>query len=728
MNIRYITTLLLALAATMCISAQRTGTSSDIAPFVSPQNGYSSVNYHFLPGGDTYAELSSDGKKIIEKDIKTGKEIATLFDVATTRENTLPRVQGFTISPNKEQILLTTDRKPVYRRSSTAKYYVYEVRSRLLVPLSSAHPRQQAPLFSPDSRMVAFVADNNIFIRKLDYGSEVQVTNDGEINKIINGIPDWTYEEEFTTNCSMTWAPDNLNLCFLKYDESQVPMYEFTLFEGTCNPKTEYALYPGSYRYKYPVAGQPNSKVSIHSYDVETRKIKQISLKDNQIEYIPRIIYTPDANTMLAVTLNRDQNRMEVYAVNPKSTVSKSILIEESKAWIVPESYEEIHLEKSSFVIYSLRNGFKNLYRYSYAGQPLGNISDMKADITAYYGTDALGNEYFQAAAPSPLDRTIIRKDKKGKSEILGGNSGANSISFNPSKTYAIYNHSDVSTPPVYNLVSVLNFKSVRVLQDNKGVSDRYAGKLQKKEFITLKGATGSLNAFIIKPKDFNPNKKYPVVMTQYSGPGSQQVLNRWGVDWEYYFANQGYIVVCVDGRGTGGRGADFMYSVYKQLGKYETEDQIAAARDLARLPYVDASKIGICGWSFGGYETLMCVTSTDSPFAAAVAIAPVTDWRYYDTVYAERYMLTPGQNEYGYRDSAPLNRTQHINCPVLLMHGTADDNVHISNTMEFVSKMQSQGIMGDMWLFPNMNHSINGCNARAVVYGKMFDYFKANL
>lgn len=682
----------------------------------------------FMPDGKQYAELSQDCKKIVLRDVRSGEETSVLFDVANARETTLHAIEGFTLSRDASKILVWIGSEPVYRRSTTASYYVYEVRSRLLKPLSTTHSVQQSPLFSPDSRMVAFVAENNIYVAKLDYGTEVAVTTDGERNSVINGIPDWTYEEEFGQTCSMTWAPDNLTLCYLRYDEKAVPTYTLPIYEGTCDAHKDYALYPGVFSYKYPVAGETNSTVSLHSYDIETRKIKDLALPDSKIEYIPVIKYGPDASSLMVATLNREQNRFELYKVNPKSTVVKSIYVDESKGWIDEKAYRDISYGETEFVVNSTRSGYNHLYAYSYAGAPVRTLTSGNFDVTDYYGADALGNYYYQCAAPTPMDRTVVRVDRKGVKTVISAADGTNSAEFAPGMDVFRLCHSDIDTPPVYTLCKADNGKSLRVIEDNSAYASRTASMKAQKEFFTMTSAGNTLNGYIVKPRDFNPSKKYPVIMSQYSGPGSQSVLNRWSLDWEQYFANNGYVIVCVDGRGTGGRGTEFMFSVYKNLGYYETRDQIAAAHHVASLPYVDANRIGIYGWSFGGYESLMCATAEDSPFAASAAIAPVTDWKYYDTVYTERYMLTPQQNFKGYLDSAPLYRADKLACPLLIMYGTADDNVHPANSLQFVSRLQSEGLLCDMFVFPNMNHSINGCDARSVVWARMFDFFNRNL
>ncbi|MDE6137469.1 MAG: S9 family peptidase [Muribaculaceae bacterium] len=728
MKIRYIAISALALAcSTFFADARQNQAVVDLARFTAPANKpVAPENYSYLPDG-TALRMSADGRTIVRVDLKTGKDGDVLLDLGHTRENTIADMDGYTVSPNGEQILVWRETRQIYRRSFEARYYVYEVRSRLLRPLSAGHAFVQSPVFSPDSRMVAFVAGNNIYIKKLDYDTEVAVTTDGERNSVINGVPDWTYEEEFTTTCSMAWAPDALTLSYLRYDESDVPMYSFPLYEGFCDPRTEYALYPGAYSYKYPVAGAVNSRVSLHSYDVETRKIKDIEIKAPGIEYIPRIGYGDTPERLVVATLNRDQNRFEVFSVNPKSTVVKSIYVEESKAWIAPETYEQLHLGKTGMVVMSSRSGFSQLYEYAYTGTQLRRITAGDYDVTAYYGADAKGNHYYQVAAPTPMDRTVRRVDSKGKEQTLSPASGTASAEFTPAMDMMVMCHSAVDKAPEYKLMTSAG-ASVRTIEDNSSYAAQYAS-LPVKEFFEMTTDGGEkLNGYVIKPAGMQAGRKYPVIMSQYSGPGSQSVLNRWSIDWEQYYATQGYVVVCVDGRGTGGRGRAFSDVVYKRLGHYETIDQLAAARYAASLPYADGSRIGIYGWSYGGYEALMCASADGCPYAAAVAVAPVTDWRYYDTVYAERYMLTPQQNADGYAASAPLGRATRLACPLLIMSGTADDNVHMFNTMQYVSALQCAGMLCDMFIFPNMNHSINGCNARAVVYAKMLDFFNSKL
>jgi len=707
---------------------------SEISKFVYPDNVAATPGKMvFMPDGESYLQLADDKRTIVRYDISTGKTIDTVLDTSHTRENHILTVTDFSVSPDGSKLLLYTDSEPIYRRSFKGVYYVFEIKRNILRPLSKKHSMQQSPVFSNDGRMVAFVAENNIYIKKIDYDSEVQVTTDGEKNCVINGVPDWTYEEEFSTNCSMVWSPDNSVLSYLRYNETKVPTFSFSLYGGWCEPNEEYALYPGDFTYKYPVAGKTNSEVSVHNYDVETRKTKEVIFSDGQIEYIPRIAYGGDSSRLMVVTLNRAQNRMEVYAANPKSTVVKSVVVEEAKAWLNPQAYEDMSFAGESFMLLSERSGWQHLYKYAYNGQLLRQVTNGDFDVTAYYGEDVAGNIYFQSEPVAPvsaanaLNRVIYKIDRQGKKiEALSPTAGWGVADFTADCSYYVLNYSDAHTPPVYTLNNAKG-KELRMLEDNAQYASKYAS-CAKKEFFTCTSDGYTLNGYMLKPADFNPSKKYPVIMWQYSGPGSQEVTNRWRMDWDCYAASQGFIVVCVDGRGTGGRGTAFRDVVYKHLGQFETIDQINAAAYVASLPYADADRIGISGWSYGGYETLMSVTSSASRFGAAVAIAPVTSWRFYDTVYSERFMLTPQENAESYDESAPINRASNLNCPLLIMLGTADDNVHMSNTMEFLSSLQKADRYCDVFLFPNMNHSINGCDARALVYGRMIEFFKSNL
>lgn len=719
-------------AALLAVSSFAASAKVDIQAleaYVYPNNSTASAALNFMPDGQTYLKLSADGKTIESYDIASGKAIATILDVSKTRgDRKLDRISDYSVSPDGSLLLVYKDKQQIYRRTFRAEYFIFDIRRNTLKPLSTAHPFQQSPVVSPDGRMVAFMAaDNNIYIHKVDYGSEVAVTTDGQFNSIINGIPDWVYEEEFTTNRSMEWAPDNSMLCYLKYDESRVPAFSFTEYEGACDPKKQFALYTGEYTYKYPVAGEPNSKVTLHSYDVETRKTKQLDLPATDIEYIPRIHFGPTSAQLIVLTLNREQNRLDFYSVNPRSTVATQIHQEKSETWVRPETYESVTYLDNEMVIFSDRTGWSHLYRLAYNGNELGALTSGEFDVTAFYGYSPEGAYYYQSTANGAINRVITKVNPRKKTtETVTPASGWASATFAPDGAYYVLSHSSATTVPVFSLVGSAKEKTLRTLETNADAAARFASA-PKREFFTFSANGREFNAYLVKPADFNPSKKYPVIMSQYSGPGSQEVTNRWQIDWPQYFAQQGYVVACVDGLGTGGRGREFEQCVYKNLGYYETQSQNALLSYLRSQSWAAADRIGIYGWSFGGYESLMAASS-GAPYAAAVAVAPVTSWRYYDTIYAERYMSTPAANAEGYDVSAPINRIGSFNCPLLLMHGTADDNVHLSNTMELTARLLSANRMPQMLLFPNMNHSINGCNTRALVYARMLEFFNANL
>lgn len=725
--IRTLTAAMALTAATLTAHAAGIDAYPEIDRYLGPERYAASPRaFTYMPDGTFYMQLTDAGTRVVKYDTRTAREVETLLDLTHTRETTLDHIDGFKMSPDGSKLLVWLNAESIYRHSFTAEYYVYELRTRLLKPLSTEHPRQQAPLFAPNGRMVAFVADNNIYLKKLDFGTETPVTTDGAKNAVINGVPDWTYEEEFTTSCSMAWAPDSETLCFLKYNEAQVPLFSFPLYEGACNPMERYALYPGQFTYKYPVAGERNSTVTVHSFSVDNRKTKQIELPGSY-EYIPRIAYAHSPERLMVATLNRAQTRMELFAVNPKSTVAKSVLTEQYKAWLTPATYEGITYYPDFFVILSSRSGYDHLYQYSYSGQMLRQITDGPFDVTAYYGYDPKRDAHFvQSTATGAINRVVSAVDRKGAMRHISPEHGSASASFSPDMAYYTLRYNNTTTPPVYTLCTSAG-KEIKVLEDNAALKARYAD-LPGRKFFTMQSDGLTLNGFIVRAPQFDESKKHPAVMFQYSGPGSQQVLDQWSVGWMEWYASRGYVVVCVDGRGTGGRGREFMDVVYKRLGHYETIDQLAAARYAASLPYVDHSRIGIHGWSYGGYETLMAASAEGAPYAAAVSVAPVTDWRYYDTVYAERYMLTPQENEDGYAEASALNKVTGVRCPLLLMHGTADDNVHFLNAVQYVARTEAAGRWIDVLFFPNMDHSINGCGAQKVVFARMLDYFDRNM
>lgn len=676
--------------------------------------------------GISYYQLSDDGAKILKIGYADGKS-AVVFDSGTARDCNVKSWNGYQMSRDEGKILLWTSAEPIYRHSFSADYYVYEVRHNKLTKLSDTGGEEIATL-SPDGRMVAFVKDNNVFVKKLDYGTVVPVTTDGERNKVINGVPDWVYQEEFGMLNSLCWSPDNLTLAFIRWDESQVPMYSMTMYEGVCSPNKDYALYPGRFDFKYPVAGEKNSDVSVMCYDVENRTLKKAKLPDGVGYYIPHMAFSGDATKLMVSTLNRTQNDFHIYAVNPRSLIAKSVYAEKSDTWFDSELANSVCYYDTYFVIPSEKSGFTQLYQYSLSGALMKQLTTGNENVTAYYGHDAKRGLFYYQRTNGPLNRTVECVDAKGKVRAFDGGVGTTSATFSSDFSYFIKKFSDVNTPTQYTVVNAAN-KTVRNLEMNEDYAKTYCSSaVPKKEFFKMTSDGVELNGYIIKPADFDSSKKYPVIMSQYSGPGSQQVLNQWGVDWQQYFAMQGYVICCVDGRGTGGRGKAFQSLVYMNLGKYESIDQIAAAEYMASKPWVDKNKIGIWGWSYGGYEVLMAMSQPNAKYAAGVSIAPVTSWRFYDTIYAERYMRTPKENAAGYKASAPLDNVANQKGKLLIMFGSADDNVHIVNEMQYVAKMTSLNKQVDMMVYPNMNHSINGCGVRYPLYQRVLNFFNDNL
>ena len=679
--------------------------------------------------GVHYYAATNGNTRIVKCEYRTGHEVDTLFDVKTARECDLKSFDGFSLSPDEKHLLIYADSEPIYRRSFKANYYTFEIRRNLLKPLSDGG-KQQVAVYSPNGRMVAFVRDNNIYIKKLDYGTEVAVTRDGEQNKIINGAPDWVYEEEFAMTSTLQWSPDDATLAFVKFDESQVPLYSFQLYEGYCPALPEYRFYPGSFAYKYPVAGETNSQVSVFSYTVDTRALKKMNLPLTADSYIPRIQFTPDPNRLAVVSLNRTQNQMDIYTVNPKSGVSKLLLREADKAWIDEPILDNIAFYPDFFIIASCRSGYQHLYRYNYNGTLARQITRGEWNVSNFLGYDAQSGSYFyESNQEGALYKAIYKMNAKGVETKLSTLKGTNTAEFNPSCTYFINRYSSVDEPLVVTVCDARG-KTLRTLEDNASLKALAAQSgLPQKEFFTCANAAGDLmNGYILKPANFDPSKRYPVVMSQYSGPGSQSVLDDWKVDWEYYLANQGFIVACVDGRGTGGRSRAYETAVYMQLGKYETEDQVAGAEYMSTLPYVDGNRIGIYGWSYGGYETLMAMSTGNGIYRAGVAIAPVTDWRYYDTIYSERFMRTPQENGDGYRQSAPITHAANLKGSLLIVSGTADDNVHYLNTLQYSAALVEAGIQFDSQIYTNKDHHIRGCNTRHHLYTRVCNFFSDKL
>ena len=673
-----------------------------------------------MPDGEHYTAMNDARNMIIKYSYRTGNPVDTLFNTEKARECTFDKFDGYTISSTGHHILVWRDTEPIYRRSFKANVYDYDVRRNYVKPISDSKGKQMIPTFSPDGRMVAYVSDNNIWIRKFDYDTEVQVTKDGEMNKILNGITDWVYEEEFAVTNLMAWSPNSEQLAFVRFDESEVPEYSMQMFgEG---------LYPGYYNYKYPKAGEKNSKVTLHSYDVTTKDTKELKVPVEADSYIPRIVFTNNDDQLAVMTLNRHQNVFNMYYANPKSGVFRLILRDENKAYVDSEWLNSIHFYANSFSYVNEQDGYAHIYLYSPTGVMQRQVTKGNWDVTAFLGYDeATKTVYYESAEESPIRRAIYKIDAKGVKTKLSTQEGTNNATFSDNFAYYVNQYSNANTPVK---ITVNETKSNKVLQDNARLVDKLAGySYAEKEFIKVRTASDyELNAWIVKPVDFDESKKYPVLMFQYSGPNSQQVLDKYSFDWEQYLAANGIITVCVDGRGTGARGEAFRKCTYLRMGELESKDQVEAAQALGKLPFVDKSRMAIWGWSFGGYNTLMAMSVGNGTFKAGIAVAPPTDWKYYDSVYTERFMRTPKENFEGYAATSPIRLAKDLQGKLLLIHGTADDNVHFQQTMDYAESLVQAGKQFEMQVYKDRNHSIYGGNTRYHLYTRMSNFLFDNL
>ena len=669
-----------------------------------------------MPDGEHYTAMNDARNMIIKYSYRTGNPVDTLFNTEKARECTFDKFDGYTISSTGHHILVWRDTEPIYRRSFKANVYDYDVRRNYVKPISDSKGKQMIPTFSPDGRMVAYVSDNNIWIRKFDYDTEVQVTKDGEMNKILNGITDWVYEEEFAVTNLMAWSPNSEQLAFVRFDESEVPEYSMQMFgEG---------LYPGYYNYK-------NSKVTLHSYDVTTKDTKELKVPVEADSYIPRIVFTNNDDQLAVMTLNRHQNVFNMYYANPKSGVFRLILRDENKAYVDSEWLNSIHFYANSFSYVNEQDGYAHIYLYSPTGVMQRQVTKGNWDVTAFLGYDeATKTVYYESAEESPIRRAIYKIDAKGVKTKLSTQEGTNNATFSDNFAYYVNQYSNANTPVKITVNETKSNKVLRVLQDNARLVDKLAGySYAEKEFIKVRTASDyELNAWIVKPVDFDESKKYPVLMFQYSGPNSQQVLDKYSFDWEQYLAANGIITVCVDGRGTGARGEAFRKCTYLRMGELESKDQVEAAQALGKLPFVDKNRMAIWGWSFGGYNTLMAMSVGNGTFKAGIAVAPPTDWKYYDSVYTERFMRTPKENFEGYAATSPIRLAKDLQGKLLLIHGTADDNVHFQQTMDYAESLVQAGKQFEMQVYKDRNHSIYGGNTRYHLYTRMSNFLFDNL
>jgi len=680
-----------------------------------------------MKDGKSYvsAKQGKDGIYMAQNSYSTGEEMNVLFKQADLvyMGDTLELSADF--SNDERKVMLSKDEEKIYRHSVKANYYVFDINSKKITPVSNAG-KQLFATFSPDAGKIAFVRENNLFIKDLTTGAEHKITEDGRNNSIINGRADWVYEEEFSFAKAFFWSPDGKKIAFYRFDETEVPEYSMTVFDS---------LYPSQYTYKYPKAGEKNSRVSIHIYNTVTNTTQTVTIGTEQNQYIPRIKWTASPDVLCVLRMNRHQNKLEYLLANAGNSSSKIILTEEDKRYIDVENERLTFLKNGrEFINISERDGYNHIYLYDLNGKIIKQVTKGNWEVTEVYGIDEVNNTiYYQSTEQSPLNRDVYSITlSEGKKNRISTTSGTNDATFSNDFSYYILSNSTINTPPVITL-NAKGGKMVRKLEENIHVKQAIKTySIAPAEFFSFKTSENvELNGYMVKPPNFNPAKKHPILMYVYGGPGYQEVADSWGgfrQMWFQMLAQKGYIIACIDNRGTGFRGAEFKKMTYKQLGKYETADQIEAAKWLARQSYVDSSRIGIWGWSFGGYISSLCITKGADVFKAAIAVAPVTTWRFYDTIYTERYLQTPQENPEGYDDNSPINFANLLKGKFLLIHGTADDNVHFQNSMMFSEALIQANKQFEQAYYPNKDHSIYGGNTRIHLYTKMTDFILNNL
>lgn len=708
--------------------------------------------FRSMADGKHYTAVANSGRAIVKYQYSNGQAVDTLLNLDNVKPGEGVDIKnlyitGYELSLDEERILVYSNPEYIYRRSFKAYYYYYVIGRPNFKRIAA--DKVMAATLAPDGRQIAFAKDNNLYISKVMDASinltERQITEDGKWNEIINGTPDWVYEEEFSMNKAFAWNSDSKYLCYIKFDESKVKEYYLPLYKGTNPSYQSYDLYPGKYSYKYPVAGETNSTVSVWTYNVDTRKTQKINVPLDADGYIPRVRATEDPTKFAVMTFNRHQSDFKMYFADPASGIAKMVIEDKNEQYVSESNMDDIQFYPDGFTFVSEKSGFRHLYYYNMAGMLQRQITKGDFDITNIYGYDVkTKTAYVQAAylgngaeVPAPLTRGIYKVDAKGVMTPLfnGGKDGkgcrgTHSAYFSKGFVYMQHFYSDAETPTQVTLELVNGLKLVKVMQDNK----EYIAKINNlnyahREFFQFKTPNGDvLNGYLTKPYNFDPNKKYPVLMEQYSGPGSQRVLDSWKFSWEQFLNQEGFVVACVDGRGTGARGAAFERQTYCELGVRESEDQLHAGRFIASLPYTDPERMAIWGWSFGGYNTLMTLCGDNDVYKCGVAVAPVTDWKYYDSVYTERYMRTPQENADGYAKASVFSRAKNLKGDLLICHGSADDNVHPQNTYELTEEFVQNDIDFDMHIYTNRNHSIYGGNTNYYIYNQVFKYIKKHL
>jgi dipeptidyl-peptidase-4 len=669
------------------------------------------------------ADRQSRSMQIDLYDFATLKKVSTLIDTKSHRELS-GGIDSYTFDASEKMILLACNTNQIFRHSFTADYYLYDIANKKLRKLFDF--QVQEPTFSPDGKKIAYAKENNLYVYDLASNKSTPITTDGQKNSIINGITDWVYEEEFAFVKAFDWSADSKKVAYIRFDESQVPEFSMSMFGKE--------LYPMMQTFKYPKAGEKNAVVSLHIYDVNANAVKDINLGKYNDFYIARMKWTNDANTLSAQVLNRHQNNLDLLFIDGNSGAAKVVLNEKDKAY-VDVTDNLTFLKDNSFIWTSEKDGFNHIYLYDKNGKLKNQVTKGKWEVTNYYGLDEKTNTvFYQSVENGSINRDVYRIGLDGKNKVrLSQFTGTNAATFSPNFQYYINTFSSAAQPTTYTLNDAKFGKQVQVIENNESLAAKLKSyDLPAKEFFVLKTAKGNeLNAWMIKPKDFDPTKKYPVFMYQYSGPGSQQVNNEWNSTDDYWFmmlSQQGYIVACVDGRGTGFKGADFKKVTQLQLGKYEVEDQIDAAKVLGNYAFVDKARIGIFGWSYGGFMASNCIMKGNDVFKMAIAVAPVTNWRFYDSVYTERYMTTPQENASGYDDNSPINHVDKLKGKFLLIHGSGDDNVHVQNSMQMMEALIQANKQFDSQIYPDNNHGIYGGKTRVQLYTKMTNFIKENL
>lgn len=681
---------------------------------------------HAMKNTNQYTVLNFDrnskSMQIDLYDYATLNKVETLIDTKNHKE--LASIDGYSFDNTEKRLLIATNSNPIFRHSFTANYFIYDIASKKLTKLSDK--AIQEPTFSADGKSVAYAFENNLYLTDISTGSTIQITNDGKKNSIINGITDWVYEEEFAFVKAFDWNTDGTKIAFIRFDETNVPEFSMDMYnEG---------LYPTQSVFKYPKAGEKNALVSLHIYDLKTNKTSTINLGDYNDFYIPRLKWTNSANILSVQVINRHQNNLDLHFVDATTGKTKVVLNEKDNAY-VDVTDNLTFLKDNSFIWTSEKDGFNHIYLYDASGKLKKQITKGSWEVTAYYGFDEKNKIiYYQSTEDGSINRSIyaISIDGKNKKK-LNSKIGTNDATFSPNFQYFINTYSSATTAPYFSLNDSKSGKELKKIQSNEVTEQKLAGyDVLPKEFSVITTEKGhQLNTWMFKPKNFDVNKKYPVFMFQYSGPGSQQVANQWNNLNDYWFmmlAQKGYIVVCVDGRGTGFKGAAFKKCTYKELGKYEVEDQIDAAKLIGKYSYVDAKRIGIFGWSFGGFMASNCIFQGADIFKTAIAVAPVTSWRYYDSIYTERYMQTPQENASGYDNNSPITHVSKLKGNFLLVHGTADDNVHVQNTMKMVEALVQANKQFDWAIYPDKNHGIYGGKTRLQLYTKMTNFILEKL